>query len=182
MNKEELGKLYPIEIVKYDPNWPLFFEKEKMLLLNILCDKIALRIEHIGSTAIPNLAAKPTIDILVEIPDQLEIEDMIIKLMVQNGYIHMEEQKDHLMFVRGYSPTGLEPESYHIHMGTKSQASLWDRVKFRNYLRRSPETAKKYENLKYDLAKENKNDREAYTDKKGNFIKEITKLAISESS
>ncbi|WCK56001.1 GrpB family protein [Aneurinibacillus sp. Ricciae_BoGa-3] len=53
----------------------------------------------------------------------------------------MKEQTNHLMFVKGYSPTGLEKESFHIHMGTKEQVFLWDRLFFRDYLRMNPSVA-----------------------------------------
>lgn len=177
MNREELGRLYPIKIERYDANWALWFEKEKQLLAGTLGPEIALRIEHIGSTAVPKLSAKPTVDILVEIPGESEIRDEIINLMSKNNYIHMKEQQQHLMFVKGYSPTGLEKESYHIHMGPKDQDFLWDRVTFRDYLRMTPSAAKEYEALKIRLAEAFKHDREAYTESKAEFIRKITKLA-----
>ncbi|MDF2647548.1 MAG: hypothetical protein K0Q73_3353 [Paenibacillus sp.] len=177
MNREELGKLYPIKIVPYDSNWAMMFEKEKQVITHILGSDIALRIEHIGSTAVPNLSAKPTIDILVEIPKESHIRDEIIILMSKNNYIHMKEQRNHLMFVRGYSPTGLEKESFHIHMGAKEEDFLWDRVYFRDYLQRNPTIANEYESLKNKLAKTFKHDREAYTENKSEFIGAITRLA-----
>lgn len=177
MNKEQLGRLYPITVVKYDSNWSLLFEKEKRTLTDILSSEIALRIEHIGSTAVPNLSAKPTIDILVEIPEESYISDLIINKMCENGYIHMKEQKNHLMFVKGYSPTGLEKESFHIHMGSKQQEWLWDRVYFRDYLRMNSTVALEYERLKNKLAESYKYDREAYTENKSEFIKRVTELA-----
>ncbi|WP_425447013.1 GrpB family protein [Dethiothermospora halolimnae] len=176
MNREELGKLYPITVTEYDGNWPLLFQKEKKILKDILGSKIALRIEHIGSTAVENLLAKPTIDILIEIPKKKDIRDLIINKMSENGYIHMKEQKNHLMFVKGYSPTGLENESFHIHMGTKAQESLWDRLYFRDYLKLNPSIALEYAELKKGLAKKYKHDREAYTESKGEFIKRITEI------
>ncbi|MBP1996930.1 GrpB family protein [Paenibacillus eucommiae] len=58
MNKEELGKLYPITVVPYDTNWASIFENEKETIIKILGSEVALRVEHIGSTAVPNLSAK----------------------------------------------------------------------------------------------------------------------------
>jgi GrpB-like predicted nucleotidyltransferase (UPF0157 family) len=177
MNKEELGKLYPISIVPYDLNWNSLFEIEKQNINNILNSGIAIRVEHIGSTAVPNLSAKPTIDILVEIPEGNGIREMIISKMLKNNYIHMKDQTNHLMFVKGYSTIGLEKESFHIHMGTKDQDFLWDRLYFRDYLQLNPSVAKEYEELKMKLAKIYKYDREAYTEKKTEFISEKTSLA-----
>ena len=177
MNKEELGKLYPITVVEYDSNWSLLFEKEKVILRGILGPETAIRIEHIGSTAVPNLSAKPTIDILVEIPDDKTINDLITSKMYGNGYILMKEQKNHLMFVKGYSPTGLEKESFHIHMGSKKQEWLWDRIYFRDYLRMNTDAALEYAELKNNLAKIYRHDREAYTDNKSDFVIKTTELA-----
>jgi len=177
MNREELGKLYPITVEKYDSNWPLLFKREKAILISILGPEIALRIEHIGSTAVPNLSAKPTIDILVEIPEENEIKNLIISRMCENGYIKMEEQKNHLMFVKGYTPTGLEKESFHIHMGSIDQDWLWHRLYFRDYLSMNPLVAQEYEDLKIKLAGEYQFDREAYTENKAEFIKRTTQLA-----
>lgn len=91
MNKDELGKLYPITVVPYDGNWTLLFKNEKQLLTNLLGSEIALRIEHIRSTAVPSLSAKPTIDILVEIPNESGICELIMSKMNENNYIHMKE-------------------------------------------------------------------------------------------
>lgn len=177
MNKEELGKLYPITVVEYDPHWTTLFEKEKQNMIKILGSEIALRIEHIGSTAVPNLSAKPTIDILVEIPVKAGIKEIIIRRMIENNYILMQEQTKYLVFAKGYTPTGIEKISFHVHMGTKEQEFLWDRIYFRDYLKMNPSVAKEYEKLKLKLAETYKHYREAYTEKKTEFICKITNLA-----
>ncbi|MBB3131375.1 GrpB-like predicted nucleotidyltransferase (UPF0157 family) [Paenibacillus rhizosphaerae] len=177
MNREELGKLYPIIIERYDKNWVSMFEREKQNIINILGSNIALRVEHMGSTAVPNLSSKPIVDILVEIPQISEYRDIIIDLMSKKEYTLMQEQRNHIMFVKGYSPTGLEKESFHIHMGTKEQDFLWDRLYFRNYLRMNPSVAMEYEELKIKLAETFRHDREAYTESKTEFISKITRLA-----
>ncbi len=68
LSSEELGKLFPIQIVPYDENWVEIFKSESTLIQDTLGNDIALKIEHFGSTAVEGLSAKPTIDILVEIP------------------------------------------------------------------------------------------------------------------
>lgn len=171
MNKYQLGKIYPVTLTCYDSDWPVLFEKEKVILQNILgCD---LKIEHIGSTAVPGLSAKPTIDILLEKPRDISDEEIIEK-MALNGYIHMKEQTRHLMFVKGYGLSGIEKESYHVHMGPLDQNWLWDRVYFRNYLRENNTEATVYQNLKMKLALEYPGDREAYTEGKSDYIMRIT--------
>jgi len=179
--KERLGRLYPISICEYCEKWAELFEKEKEILNKLLGKDRALRIEHMGSTAVPGLAAKPTVDILVEIPEEETTREQIIIVLKNAGYIYMNERKDHIMFVKGYSPEGLEKESYHIHMGTREQSGLWERLLFRDYLREHKEDAREYEILKRKLADECRYDREEYTNRKSDFIKRITELARRQS-
>ena len=176
-SKKELGQLYPINIYDYDDNWPNLFKKEKTYLQKILGSKIAISFEHIGSTAVPGFPAKPTIDILVEISPK--DEKTIKEILKNHGYVYMTEQDKHLMFVKGYTPQGLAKESFHIHMGPRDLDWLWDRIYFRDYLCDNPETAKEYKELKYKLSEKFKNDREAYTQGKADFIIKITDIAKS---
>jgi GrpB-like predicted nucleotidyltransferase (UPF0157 family) len=103
VNKEELGQLYPVMLSAYQAEWPVLFEKEKNILADIWGAE--LRIEHIGSTAVPGLAAKPTIDVLMQKPPERS-DERIITVMTEHGYFHMKEQTRHLMFVKGYGPAG----------------------------------------------------------------------------
>lgn len=175
MNLEQLGNLYPLFLVSYDKEWPALFLREKKKLLAILGTDV-IRAEHFGSTAIPGIRAKPTIDILIGLEASASIEE-IHKRMVSSGYIRMVEQEEHIMFVRGYSPAGLEKESFHIHMYLEGHPKIADSLLFRDYLRTHPAAAKDYEALKEKLALEFRNDREAYTDGKGMFIANIFELA-----
>lgn len=176
LTKDELGILYPIYIEEYNEDWPVQFEKEKQNLLTVLGRYVILRIDHIGSTAVPGLAAKPTIDILIEIPENIN-PDFIISSMIKHKYIHMTDQKRHLMFVKGYTPAGLAEESFHVHMGPGNQAWLRDRLYFRDYLRMNETEAAAYEKLKRHLAEIHKHDREAYTDNKTEYITRVTQIA-----
>ncbi|MBU4031828.1 MAG: GrpB family protein [Candidatus Thermoplasmatota archaeon] len=173
-NRAELGRLYPIHLVDYDPSWPPLFQREKKRLLSILGNATILRIEHFGSTAIPGIRAKPTIDILIELVAGASVDEIHEK-MVGSGYIRMVEQEDHVMFVRGYSPQGLEKESFHIHMYPEGHGKISDSILFRDYLREHPEAAREYQVLKEELALKYRNDREAYTEGKGEFVKNILK-------
>jgi len=179
LSRKELGRLFPIVISESQADWPGQFEDERQNILTIL-GSMAHRVEHIGSTAVPGLPAKPTIDVLVEIPDESGAADLIIERMETAGYIRMHEQLDHLMFVKGYTPQGLCEQSFHIHMATKDQGSMWERVQFRDYLLAHPEVASAYARLKYHLAAQYKYDREAYTEAKTEFIAQITELAKAE--
>lgn len=180
LSTEELGKFFPVIIDNPNSEWKNLFEAEKNELIRILGQKIAVRIEHFGSTAIPNLRAKPTIDILVEIPKNESIKGKIIEKMKLEGY-HYIPRKDcpppYIMFVKGYTDEGIKEQSFHIHMAEEGHNGLWDRLYFRDYLIDNIEIAKEYERIKQDLAKEFKYDREAYTEGKTDFILKITEKA-----
>ena len=178
MNNDEIKELYPIKLSDYNIEWPMYFEEEKKWLYNILDFMNPFRIEHIGSTAVPGLRAKSTIDLLVEIPEEFSEIERMKSVLTDHGYIYMQEQTRHIMFVKGYGPTGIEPISYHLHFGPLDQSWLWDRVYFCDYLKKHPETAMEYQVLKEGLAEKYEYDREAYTESKGDFIKRITELAV----
>lgn len=167
MTKEELGQLYPILLKPYNPKWTDYFNQEKRLLSSYFFQDLI--VEHIGSTAVPGLMSKPTIDILMERPSTMD-DQTIIELFKSNRYIHMQEQRNHLMFVKGYTPTGLEDISYHIHMGPLHQDWLWDRIYFRDYLIQNTFYKQQYQELKVWLAEKYPHDREAYTHSKADFI------------
>lgn len=174
MTSEELGRLYPITLEPYNDTWPALFEKEKEHLKSLLGE--SLKVEHIGSTAVKGISAKPTIDIVLEYPGGFT-EAKIIKKMEENSYIYMKEQTRHLMFVKGYTPNGLANESYHIHIGPVSDGWLWDRIYFRDYLMKHAQEARIYERLKIELAAIYQYDRDAYTDGKSKYIETITERA-----
>lgn len=174
MTKEELGQLYPIQLKPYNSEWINYFAQEKELLKSYFAQ--GLVIEHIGSTAIHGLMSKPTIDILIQRPSILD-NQTIIKIFNRNNYIHMKEQNNHFMFVKGYTPTGLDDISYHIHMGPLNQDWLWDRIYFRDYLNQNNDYKHQYQDLKILLAEKYKHDREAYTNSKSDFIIKVTEEA-----
>jgi len=180
LTSEQLGLLFPIEIVSYDAEWPSMFRGEEELIKKTLTATTARRIEHFGSTAVPGLAAKPTIDILVEIPMLTsELKDAIIKKMKTINYQFIWRTDDatpYMMFVKGYTPEGIKEPSFHVHMAEYGH-SLWDRLYFRDYLRENADAHKVYTELKMELAKKYRNDREAYTKGKTEYINGITSTA-----
>jgi GrpB-like predicted nucleotidyltransferase (UPF0157 family) len=174
LNREELGRLFPIIISEHKDEWKDLFIQEKKLLLRLFTKERVIRVEHIGSTSVPGLSAKPTIDILVEISDYKNRQDEIKEIMVSAGYIHMKEQVKHMMFVKGYTPDGFKGQCYHIHMEPEGEASIRERIYFRDYLISNPKVAEEYAALKKVLAKKYEFDRDAYTDAKTDFIKRVT--------
>lgn len=162
-----------VHLVEYDLSWPDRFEEMAGLLRKAVSPDIALRIEHYGSTAIPGIPAKPVIDILMEVPSFSEARRNLIPLFnrPECEYWWYDE---HMVFIIRDGSTGLR--TYHIHAAPKGH-QVWQGLSFRNYLRIHPGEAQRYADLKYNLAESHGNDREAYTDLKADFVREITEKA-----
>jgi len=180
LSEEELGQLFPIEVVPYNENWKTLFQQEKNIISETLGNKVALRIEHFGSTAVKGLASKPTIDILIEIPgltDQLKT--FVIERMKSIDYDFIwraDDKVPYMMFAKGYTLQGIKGQTFHVHMADKKHA-LWDRLFFKDYLTHYSEVAKEYGLLKLELAKKYKYNREDYTKAKTEFITKISAIA-----
>jgi len=177
MSREDLGRKYPILIAPYDPAWPDLFEREAARLRALLPADLMGPIEHIGSTAVPGLAAKPVIDMLAGLSSFDEAERRIRPALEDDGYTHIwraDEPPGHMMFVKGYGPDGYLPgvRIFHLHAAPAGHP-IWERLLFRDHLRSHPEAAAAYEALKRRLAALHVNDREAYTEGKTDFIAAI---------
>jgi len=179
LSTEELGKLFPIIISDYNPQWKTLFQLEKEKIVRSLGNDSILCIEHIGSTAIPKLKAKPTIDILIEMKKDSNIDNIRKELhKLDYQYIHKPENPPpHMMFAKGYTINGFAGQAFHIHLRYKGDC---DEKLFRDFLLKNPYIAKEYEEVKVHLAQKYKNDREAYTEGKSEFIKNIINLAKSQ--
>ncbi|MCX2478189.1 GrpB family protein [Pedobacter sp. MC2016-15] len=176
LTAEEIGQLFPIEISPYDPNWPKLYEEERQLIEKNIPPSLFFRIEHFGSTSVPGLSSKNTIDILMAVEFESTTEHEIIEPMKKIGYDfnwQNEGANTHMVFIKGYDPNNPKQQTYHIHAAPESH-SLWNRIHFRDYLIKHPETAKDYEDLKKTLADKHKHERVAYRIAKTEFVKEIT--------
>ena len=181
LSNKELGKLFPIIIQKPDKNWKKIFETEKQIILGQFEEREIESIEHIGSTAIPDLKSKPTIDILMEISRDFG-KEKILKNFKTIGYEYIQQPDNpppHMMSVKGYSTSGFKGQAFHVHIRYKGD---WDELYFRDYFRKNEEVKREYEKLKLDLAIKYKNDRDAYTNAKTDFIENINKLARQEKT
>lgn len=163
-------------IVDYNPQWAVLFKKEKDQILNVI-GHIIVEIEHIGSTAVPNLGAKPIIDIMVAIP-HLEDAEKCIKPLQSIGYEYVPEHEvstpERRYFHKGHPP---KEQHHHLHM-VEQTSDFWKRhLIFRDYLRTNPEVAREYFKLKKRLATKYGSDREGYTEAKTSFIKSIVAKA-----
>jgi GrpB-like predicted nucleotidyltransferase (UPF0157 family) len=165
----------PVYLVPYDPVWPRRFEEERELLARALAPWIAGTIEHIGSTAVPGLPAKPVIDIMAgvrDLPSSLGAPAALASL----GYLYFPYRADVMHWFCKPSPTR---RTHHLHL-VPSQSPLWvERLAFRDYLRASADARAEYAALKAALAERHRSDREAYTDAKGPFIRRIVDRALS---
>jgi GrpB-like predicted nucleotidyltransferase (UPF0157 family) len=176
MNTEELGRFFPIIISEPNPRWIDLFKTEELKIEKAIGTQNISRIEHIGSTAVSNLKAKPTIDIILEVHDAVDTA-MIIDRLKKLGYHFTPKPANpapHMMFMKGYSIRGFEGQAFHVHVRYRGD---WDEIYFRDYLKANPAIAQEYAVLKTRLANEYKNDREEYTAQKSDFIKRIMEKA-----
>jgi GrpB-like predicted nucleotidyltransferase (UPF0157 family) len=159
----------PIHIAAYDPAWPSRFQEEKAALEQALAPWLAGPIEHIGSTAVPGLRAKPIIDIMAGVTDLVSSRGAV-EAVATIGYQYFPYRPNLMHWFCKPSPAH---RTHHLHL-VPVQSRLWsDRLAFRDYLRRSPTAAIEYAELKHALAERYRFDREAYTDAKGAFVRSI---------
>jgi len=175
-----------VNIVPYDPQWGELFRREREHLRAILPAELLGRIEHFGSTAIPGLAAKPIVDILVEVTDLQATQTRIVPMLEAQGYDYFWRPtagtEDGLPFYAWFikrAPDGAR--SHHIHM-VEPHFPHWKCLFFRDYLIAHPDTAQDYLRLKLSLAAAHPNDREAYTNGKTEFIASIMPYALATSA
>jgi len=164
----------PVEIVPYDPSWPRQFADEAKILRRALAPWIVGSIEHIGSTAVPGLAAKPVIDIMLGVPS-LDASRPAIEVATELGYRYAPYQVD---VEHWFCKPSFSFRTHHLHM-IPAGTPQWRRsIAFRDYLIAHPEVAAEYEILKRRLAAEHRLDREAYTVAKRPFIDRVTARAL----
>jgi GrpB-like predicted nucleotidyltransferase (UPF0157 family) len=149
-------------IVSYDPQWPDTYKEEKALILRVIGDTV-LQIEHIGSTAVPGLGAKPIIDIMVGVRRISDVKGCIEPLATV-GYEYVSLR---------YFRKGPPERHRHLHV-TELGSEFWEsHILFRDYLCAHPETAQEYYELKKKLAAKFKSDGDAFTDAKSEFIERV---------
>ena len=154
----------PIVIAEYDPTWPGEFERIRARAANAVGD-VTVAIEHVGSTAVPGLPAKPVIDLVVVVePQDLQIA---VERLVAIGYVHQGN-----LGVEGREAFRV-PEGerrHHLYVSPTDSEELRAQLAFRDRLRESPSLRSEYDALKRDLAVRFRDDRMAYTDAKSDFV------------
>lgn len=167
-----------VNLSDYNPKWENEFEYEKKRIVNVIGDKI-LGIEHIGSTSIKGLEAKPVIDIIVGVQDLAEVSNFVVTLSeIEYEYVHKPEFKDRRFFRKGLWGQG----TCHLHICEINSSEWIEKLLFRDYLRLHPDVSKEYASLKKELASNYKSDRPTYTKKKEPFIRKIIEIARKEIS
>lgn len=175
MTLEELWQVFPIIISEHKDCWKNQYEEEKQNIISLLNGN-DIRINHIGSTAINNIRAKPIVDILVEIPINTSMEDIKTRL-VNGGYICMAEKENRKSFNKGYTDKGFAEKVFHVHLRYYGDNN---ELYFRDYLNCHPDVAEEYERLKLSLLKKYEHDRDGYTNVKSEFVEKYTNLAKTE--
>lgn len=164
-----------VHMLPYDPRWSEMFEVERTFLENVFPTDLLQRIEHIGSTAVPGMSAKPTIDIQVEVNDLGRVREEVVPVLTGAGYEFIwrksigEQQPYYAWFIKR-NANG--KRTHHLHVVEPDSASL-DRLIFRDHLRTHPHAVARYEALKKDLTLRYPNDRVAFTQGKTEFIATI---------
>lgn len=163
-------------LAPYNPSWPSLFGEERVRVGETV-GRWAKGIEHIGSTAVRGLDAKPVIDMMVGLKAMSDA-DYCVEALIDLGYSYWVEgaEPHHRLFVRFVNPA-MTARTHNLHL-VEAGGRYWkDRLLFRDYLREHPETGAKYARLKYELARRYRDDREAYTRAKADFVSGIVRLA-----
>jgi GrpB-like predicted nucleotidyltransferase (UPF0157 family) len=165
-----------IIVVDYDARWPGKFQQHAQIIERALGDA-ALSIDHVGSTSVPMLAAKPIIDIMVVVEDS-SVESTYLPALVEAGYVLRVREPDwheHRMF--------RTPQlDVHVHLFSAGCVEIRRQLAFRDWLRRNAEDRSRYETLKRELAKEDWTDMNAYARAKTKLVEQILQRAQQDPS
>ena len=166
---------YPVEILPYDPQWIARFRREADLLRSILGEQI-VAIHHIGSTSVPNLQAKPIIDVLLEVRDIEEL-DHYNQAMGEQGY---DPRGEFGLPRRRYFPRSADGRRIsHVHSWQTGDTEIRRHLDFRDYLISHPQTREAYGRLKAELAFKFDGDRDNYVEGKHAFCQETERRAVA---
>jgi GrpB-like predicted nucleotidyltransferase (UPF0157 family) len=165
-----------VKLVPHNPAWAARFLEEKEQLEKFLKDDNLVDIEHIGSTSIPGIAAKPIMGVLVIVKDLTFAAKKWKLLLENNGYRFLEKTEDHLLFVKGPD----HGETAHVYVAQQGSEYVNLALAFRDYLISHPKVARQYDSLKKSLAAKYPDNREQYRHGKNEFIRNILAIARAE--
>lgn len=170
----------PIVIREYDPEWPARFVEERSRLVAIL-GSVAARVEHVGSTAVPGMAAKPIIDLLVGVDSLPHARISCLPKLQAVGYTYLPQYESWLpgeMLFRKGTPAW----THHVHVLETASAAWDDYILLRDFLRRRADVAGAYADLKRALALVFEDDIAGYRDAKRQFVKALVEKARGEAA
>lgn len=175
---ESIIKQDHVEILPYRSDWTALAEEEMAQLKKALSFLTMLDIQHVGSTAIPGVCAKPVIDLQIAVSSISDVKYAIIPELQKLGYEYWYENPDpkKMFFVKGMPPYG-DRRTHHVHIFEHDSEHWRHKIIFRDYLRNHPEIQQEYVELKRALAKEHAEDREKYTNAKLDFVTKVLTLA-----
>ncbi len=173
----ELWRLFPIELRDSNPDYPRWYSDAAARVRELLGSAV-VRIHHIGSTSVPGLVAKPIVDVLAEIDPAADPRAVVAVLGADGWRLVAQTTTPHLRLdlVQGYTPTGFGERVFHLHVVRPDDH---DELRFRHWLRTRAQARADYTALKRDLAARYEHDRDAYTDAKTTFVREIVRQARS---
>lgn len=172
MIEREAVTVRKVEVVPHQAEWSHMFREESKKITNVFEEEI-LNIFHIGSTAIPNIKAKPVIDMMVEVLN-IEKVDYFNHEMEQLGYEALGENR---IPGRRFFRKGGDNRTHHVHIFEQGNEEINRHLNFRDYMIAHPEEARRYSQLKEDLAKKFPTSIEKYIEGKNDYIKEIDRKA-----
>lgn len=166
-----------VNLVPYDVQWPLLAQTEIDKIKSVFPIGTLVDIQHVGSTAIAGLSAKPILDIQIAVHSLEGMNFIAVPILQKLGYEYWANNPDpkRMFFVKGMPPYG-EKRTHHVHLFEQNSDHWRTKLLFRDYLRLHPDVAKEYEQLKIKLAQEHLYDREKYTDEKLDFVNKVLQL------
>ncbi len=161
----------PIRVVPYDPDWVVRFEHERVLLEQMLAPWLSGGVHHIGSTAVPGLAAKPILDMMAGVADLPAARPAVV-VLEGHGWVHAPHRPEAYWFYRPRTSVGHE-HTHNLHL-TQPGSALWrERLAFRDALRGDPALREEYQELKVHLAQRHGDDGNGYTADKRAFVARV---------
>lgn len=162
-------------VLPHDPRWTVRARAECAQLTDLLAPWLVDGVEHVGSTAVPGLAAKPIVDLMASVTDLDTVVDQASERLAADGWCDVPPELDRRSWRRFF----VKPDSsgqrreVHLHLIEAGHPRWTEQLRFRDALRRDGRLAQKYEDLKRKLAEQHGHDREAYTDGKAEFVADV---------
>lgn len=165
----------PVRLAPYDPAWPAAFEAERERLRALFAPELRA-IEHVGSTAIPGMPAKPIVDLLAGV-ESMAVADGLFERVLLHGYTTSRAFNEMLADRRWFMRLLHGRRTHHLHLVVLGSPTWREHLLFRDRLRSNAVLAESYARLKLELAERFMHDREAYTDAKSEFVSSVLALA-----